>query len=230
MRVVIAEDSGLLRHMLAETLAGRGCEVIGQVDNAQDLVRLVDADPPDVIVVDIRMPPTHRDEGLRAAEQIRNRHPDVGVLVLSHYAETAYAVRLLEQSTRAIGYLVKDRVQDTDRLVDALRRVAAGEVLVDPEVVVRVMRRPRLVDPLLRLTPAERHVLALVAEGASNATIAGTLNYSVKTVEKRITAIAQKLGLREFNDGEPAGVNVRVLAALTYLRSTELAPGYGTTQ
>jgi DNA-binding NarL/FixJ family response regulator len=201
--------------MLAEALTARGCEVVGEAGTPDELLHLVDTGPPDVVVVDIRMPPTHRDEGLRAIEQIRARHSAVGVLVLSHYAETGYAIRLLQCAPRAVGYLVKDRVQDTDRLFDALRRVAAGEVVVDPDVIQRVMLRPRVVDPLDQLTPSERQVLALVAEGHSNNAIAGKLGYSVKTVEKRITAVSQKLGLRAVDDG----INVRVLAVLTYLRS-----------
>jgi DNA-binding NarL/FixJ family response regulator len=202
----------MLRQLLVEALTSRGLEVTGQAANAVELLGLVAAQPPDVVVADIRMPPSYQDEGLRAAERIRSGYPDVGVLVLSHYAETSYAIRLLEGLTGRVGYLVKDRVQDTDRLVDTIRRVAGGEVVVDPEVIRRVMLRSRTVDPLQRLTPSEREVLALIAEGLSNAAIARRLSYSVKTVEKRVTAIAQKLGLREI-DG-----NVRVLAVLAYLR------------
>jgi DNA-binding NarL/FixJ family response regulator len=219
VRVVIAEDSGLLRHLLTDALAGRGCTVTGQAGDPDELLGLVDTEPPDAVVLDIRMPPTYRDEGIRAAEQVRARHPGVAVLVLSHYAETAYAVRLLECSSRAIGYLVKDRVQDPDRLVEALRRVVAGEVVIDPDVVSRVLLRRRVTDPLRHLTTGERQVLAMMAEGRSNAAIAGTLNYSVKTVEKRVTAISEKLGLRGMGDPGRDGVNVRVLAVVTYLRS-----------
>src|SRR5207247_321790 len=140
----------------------------------------------------IRMPPTQRDEGLQAAERIRALYPEVGLLVLSHYAETSYAVRLLEMADRAVGYLVKDRVQDTERLVDAIGRVASGEIVIDPEVVQRMLLRPRAADPLTRLTPVDRQVLALMAEGRSNVAIAQRLNYSIKTIEKRATAIAQK--------------------------------------
>ena len=218
MRVVIAEDSGLLRHLLAETLTAHGCRVVGQAGTAPELLHLVDAAPPEVVVTDIRMPPSYRDEGLVAVEQLRRRHADLGVLVLSHYAETAYAVRLLECASRGVGYLIKDRVQDADRLVDAVRRVAAGEVILDPDVVQRIVLRPRVADPLRRLTAAERGVLALMAEGHSNHAIADKLSYSVKTVEKRITAIAQKLDLRGLDRNGPAAVNVRVLAVLAYLR------------
>jgi DNA-binding NarL/FixJ family response regulator len=219
VRVVIAEDSGLLRQLLVEALTGRGQEVVGETGTPGGLLDLVDTERPDVAVVDIRMPPTHTDEGLVAAERVRQRHPDVGILVLSHYAETGYALRLLECAARGAGYLVKDRVQDADRLVDALARVAAGEVVVDPEVVQRLLFRPRLVDPLDRLTGAERDVLALMAEGRSNAAIARKVSYSVKTVEKRVTAIADKLGLRDL-DADPGEVNIRVLAVLAYLANS----------
>jgi DNA-binding NarL/FixJ family response regulator len=221
MRVVIAEDSGLLRQMLTETLTRRGFDVIAQAKALPELLGLVAADPPDVVVLDIRMPPTHRDEGLQAAEEIRARHPSVGLLVLSHYAETSYAVRLLELSSHAVGYLVKDRVQDADRLVEAVQRVAAGEVVIDPEVVQRVLSRPRVVDPLDRLTAVERQVLSLMAEGRSNTAIAQKLSYSVKTIEKRVTAISQKLGLPHPNDHDRSDVNVRVLAVLAYLRRAD---------
>jgi DNA-binding NarL/FixJ family response regulator len=221
MRIVIAEDSGLLRQMLTEILTSRGFNVIGQAESLPELLGLVWADPPDIVVLDIRMPPTHRDEGLRAAEEIHARYPSVGLLVLSHYAETSYAVRLLELSSHAVGYLVKDRVQDADRLIEALQRVAAGEVVIDPEVVQRVLFRPRVVDPLERLTPVEREVLALMAEGRSNTAIAQKLSYSVKTIEKRVTAISQKLGLPHPDDHDRSDVNLRVLAVLAYLRSVD---------
>jgi DNA-binding NarL/FixJ family response regulator len=221
MRVVIAEDSGLLRQLLAELLTCRGFDVIGQAQTLPELLRLVAADPPDVVVLDIRMPPAYRDEGLQAAEEIHARHPSVGLLVLSHYAETSYAVRLLELSSHAVGYLIKDRVQDADRLLEALHRVAAGEVVIDPEVVQRVLLRPRAIDPLERLKLVERQVLALMAEGRSNAAIAHKLSYSVKTIEKRVTAISQKLGLPHPHDHDRGDVNVRVLAVLTYLRTVD---------
>lgn len=218
MRLVIADDSGLLRQMLAETFTRRGLDVIAEAGSLPELLKAVAADPPDVVVLDIRMPPDHRDEGLQAATRIRADHPGVGLLVLSHYAETSYAVRLLEVATDAVGYLVKDRVQDTDRLIDAVERVARGEVVVDTEVIQRVMRRHRTDDPLRDLTPSERHVLALMAEGRSNSAIAVELNYSLKTVEKRITAVSRKLGLAHTQ--ERSAVNVRVLAVLTYLRNS----------
>jgi DNA-binding NarL/FixJ family response regulator len=214
---MIAEDSGLLRQMLAEMLTRRGYQVTGQAETKEELLSLVDAAPPDVVVLDIRLPPGHRDEGVQAAVEIRARHPRVGLLILSHYAETSYAMRLLENGARGVGYLVKDRVQDSDRLVDAIERVAAGETAIDPEVVERVMFRRRTADPLERLTQGELHVLALMAEGLSNAAIAQRLSYSPKTVEKRITAITSKLGLQD-DDISRGDVNVRVLTVLTYLR------------
>lgn len=221
---MIAEDSGLLRHLLVQALTGRGLTVTGQAADGGELLALVAADPPDVVIADIRMPPGHGDEGLRAAEQIRRRHPGVGLLVLTHYAETAYAVRLLTVADHAVGYLVKDRVQDADRLVEAVRRVAAGEMVVDPLVVTRMLNRRRRADPLARLTPGEREVLALVAEGWSNAAIAGKLGYSAKTVEKRLSAVGGKLGLPTIDVDCRPDVNIRVLAVLAYLRA-EREPG-----
>ncbi len=217
MRVMIAEDSGLLRQLLGELLTRHGLEVTGQAANGDDLLRLVEGAPPDVVVLDIRLPPSYRDEGLRAASEIRARHPQVGLLVLSHYAETSYAMRLLEGGARGVGYLVQDRVQDAARLVDAIRRVAAGEAAIDPEVVQRVMFRRRTADPLERLTLGERQVLGLIAEGWSNAAIADRL------VEKRVTAITQKLDLPTSDDAGRSDINVRVLAVLTYLRRADQA-------
>jgi DNA-binding NarL/FixJ family response regulator len=221
VRVMIAEDSGMLREMLTELLSRHGIEVTGHASTKEEILSVVDLQPPDAVVLDIRLPPGQHDEGLHAAAAIRARHPTVGLLVLSHYAETSYAVRLLDNGPRGVGYLVKDRVQDTSRLIDAIRRVADGEVVIDPEVVARVMARRRTVDPLDRLTPGEREVLALVAQGLSNTAIAEQLNYSLKTVEKRVTAIARKLDLPDTETGTRSGVNVRVLAVLTYLRRTE---------
>lgn len=220
MRIMIAEDSGLLRQMLAEMLTRRGFDVTGQAQTKEELLQLVKTAPPDVVILDIRLPPGHRDEGLQAASEIRSRHPQIGLLVLSHYAETSYAMRLLENGARGVGYLVKDRVQDSDRLVDAIRRVAAGEAAIDPEVVERVMFRRRTVDPLERLTSGERRVLALMAEGLSNTAIAERLGYSPKTVEKRMTAITQKLELPD-PDISRSDINIRVLIVLTYLRSAD---------
>jgi DNA-binding NarL/FixJ family response regulator len=214
---MIAEDSGLLRQMLVDLLTDHGCVVTGVSDTKEGLLPQVAAAPPDVVLLDIRLRPGQRDEGLQAAEEIRARHPDVGLLVLSQYAETSYAIRLLEAAAHSVGYLVKDRVADGAGLVDALTRVARGETVIDPDVVARLVRRKRSADPLERLTPAERDVLALVAQGRSNVAIAEALSYSVKTVEKRITAISQKLRLPTGEDR--TRVNLRVLAVLTYLRT-----------
>ena len=219
MRIVIGEDSGLLRAMLLSTLAGYGLDVVGAAGDLPSLLRTVEDTDPDLVILDIRMPPGYSDEGLQAAERIHAGHPAAGLLVLSQYAETGYAQRLLELRARALGYLVKDRVQDADRLVEAITRVGAGEVVVDPEVIHQVLRRPRVDDPLEPLTRSERDVLALLAEGYSNSAISRKLSYSGKTVEKRITAIAQKLGLPQVLDVDRADVNIRVLAVLTYLRS-----------
>jgi DNA-binding NarL/FixJ family response regulator len=186
-----------------------------------ELLAVVAADPPDLVVLDIRMPPTHRDEGIQAAEHIRSRHPEVGLLILTHYAETAYALRLLEIADRAVGYIVKDRVQDSARLIETVHRVAAGETVIDPLVVQQILHRPRLTDPLTRLTQAERRVLALIAEGFSNSAIAQKLSCSVKTVEKRVTTIAHTLGLPSVEDDTRADVNLRVLAVLAYLRKPQ---------
>lgn len=218
MRVVIVEDSGLLRQLLTELLVWRGFDVVGTASTQEEALAVVAAAPPDVVLLDVRLPPDYRDEGLQAARQIRARHPQVGLLVLSHYLETSYAMRLLADARDAVGYLVKDRVQDGDGLVEAINRVAAGEVVIDPDVVRQVMRLRRKVDPLRGLTDAERRVLSLMAEGCSNVAIADRLSCSPKTVEKRTTSISQKLSLPTFDSASRAGVNLRVLAVLTYLR------------
>jgi DNA-binding NarL/FixJ family response regulator len=184
------------------------------------LLAITAVDPPDLVVSDVRMPPDFRDEGIRAAEQIRARHPAVGLLILTHYPEAAYAVRLLEVADRAAGYIVKDRVQNTARFVESVRRVAAGETVIDSILVQDILRRPRLANPLDRLAPSERRILALIAEGYSNSAIAQRLSYSVKTVEKRVTSIAHTLALPSVEDGGRSQVNLRVLAVLAYLRQT----------
>jgi len=219
VRAVIAEDSGLLRTLLTGLLTSRGIDVVGETATGVESLRVLDTHPADVVVLDIRMPPAFSDEGLRAAEAIRARHPSVALLILSHYAETTYARRLLEFANRAVGYLIKDRVQDSDRLIESLHRVVAGEVVIDPEIVQQVLLRPRAANPLQRLSGGELRVLALMAEGRSNNAIARELNFVAGTVEKRITAIGQKLGLPHVDDPERTGVNIRVLAVLTYLRN-----------
>jgi DNA-binding NarL/FixJ family response regulator len=218
VRVVIVEDSGLLRQMLVTLLTSRGIEVVGQAEERYEAVAVVATTRPDVAIMDIRIPPDHRDDGLRAAATIHANQPDVGLLVLSHYLETSYAERLLSIADTGVGYLVKDRVQDGDGLVDAIHRVADRGVVVDADLVRRVMGRRRRHDPLERLTPHERQVLALVAEGYSNAAIGQRATCSVKTVEKRITTISEKLGLTAARDAERGGLNIRVLAVLEYLR------------
>jgi DNA-binding NarL/FixJ family response regulator len=214
IRVVIAEDSVLLREGLARLLEESGFEVAGQAGDAEDLLRKVGAHKPDVAVVDVRMPPSHTDEGLRAAHQIRSEHPDTGVLVLSQYVEEAYALDLLSQSTESTGYLLKDRVADIDTFTDAVRRVASGGSALDPEVVSLLLGRRRREDPLEALTPREREVLGLMAEGRSNAAIAEQLVVTERAVEKHVTSIFTKLDLTPTVEDHR-----RVLAVLAYLRS-----------
>ncbi|HEX5956800.1 MAG TPA: response regulator transcription factor, partial [Solirubrobacterales bacterium] len=195
MRVVVAEDSVLLREGIARLLGDHGFDVVGQAGDADDLVRKVGAHKPDVAVVDIRMPPTNTDDGLRAALRIRDEHPQTGVLVLSAYVEEAYALELVAESASGLGYLLKDRVADVDGFVDAVRRVADGGSALDPEVVSRLVGRNRRDDPLAELTPREREVLELMAEGRTNAAIAERLVVTERAVEKHVTSIFGKLGL-----------------------------------
>ena len=214
MRVVIAEDSVLLREGIARLLEESGFEVVGQAGDSEDLLRKVGAHKPDVAVIDVRMPPTHTDEGLRAARRIRAEHPDTGVLVLSQYIEEAYALELLSESTESTGYLLKDRIADVETFTDAVRRVGNGGSALDPEVVGLLLGRRRRQDPLAALTPREREVLGLMAEGRSNAAMARTMVVSERAVEKHVTAILSKLEL-------PPAVedHRRVLAVLAFLRS-----------
>jgi DNA-binding NarL/FixJ family response regulator len=214
MRVVIADDTMLIREGTARLLEEAGFEIAGKVDDAHKLLRAVALDHPDVAIVDIKMPPTYTDEGLVAAEQIRARHPQVGVLVLSQYLESRYATRLLEHHPEAVGYLLKERVSDIAVLADAIRRVAEGECVLDPTIVTRLIQRPRHRRPLDELTDREREVLALVAEGRSNHAIAGLLVLSPKTVEAHIGRVFAKLGLDDTPD-----YHRRVLAVLAFLRS-----------
>ncbi len=213
MRVVIAEDHALLRAGLARLLEDAGHEVVAQAADAEDLLRKVRAHRPDVAVTDIRMPPGHSDEGLRAALAIRRELPGTGVLVLSQYVDEAYAFELLSGSTEGVGYLLKDRIADVDALLDGVRRVAAGGSALDPEVVAHLLGRRRRDDPLTTLTPREREVLALMAEGRSNRAIAEALVVTERAVEKHVTSIFAKLGLPV-----TAGDHRRVLAVLTFLR------------
>ena len=213
MRVVIADDSVLLREGLALLLEDAGIEVAGQAGDAEDLLRKVRAHHPDVAVTDIRMPPTQTDEGLRAAQQIRAEMPGVGVLVLSQHIDEGYALELLQGSAEGVGYLLKDRVADVAGFTDALRRVNEGGSVLDPEVVGQLLGRRRADEPLDRLTPREREVLALMAEGRTNQSIAGKLVVTERAIEKHVTSIFSKLGLSTAEDGHR-----RVLAVLTYLK------------
>jgi DNA-binding NarL/FixJ family response regulator len=213
MRVVIAEDAGLLREGLAQMLAERGHEVCAAVADAGALLAAVSEHKPDVAVVDIRMPPTHTDEGLRAALALRADHPGTGVLVFSQYIETRYATRLLEGNAAGVGYLLKDRVADVAEFTDALERVAAGGTALDPEVVSQLLGASRRSTGLASLTARERDVLSLMAEGRSNAGIAAGLVVSGGAVEKHVASIFAKLGLPPSE-----GDNRRVLAVLQYLR------------
>ena len=213
-RVVIAEDSVVLREGLVGLLAERGFDVIAAVGDAAALLAAVDADPPDATVVDIRMPPTHTDEGLRAAIDLRRRHPALAVLVFSQYVETRYAAELLADRSDGVGYLLKDRVAHVSEFVDALRRVVGGGTALDPEVVSQLMAASRRTDGLAALTPREREVLALMAEGRTNAAIAAQLVVTPRAVEKHVGNIFMKLDLPESDTDHR-----RVLAVLRWLRS-----------
>jgi DNA-binding NarL/FixJ family response regulator len=214
LRVVVADDSVLLREGLVRLLEESGFDVVGQAGDAEDLMRKVGAHKPDVAVVDVRMPPTHTDEGLRAAHRIRSEQPGTAVLVLSQYVEEAYALDLLSESTERTGYLLKDRVSDVDTFTDAVRRVANGGSALDPEVVALLLGRRRREDPLESLTAREREVLGLMAEGRSNAAIAEALVVTERAVEKHVTSIFSKLDLPPTVEDHR-----RVLAVLAYLRA-----------
>ena len=213
MRVILADDSVLLREGLARMLVESGFEVVAQVGDAEALLAAVDADPPDVCIVDIRMPPTNTTEGLQAALHLRVHHPEVAVLVLSQYVETRYAMELLAQGADGVGYLLKDRVGDIAELLAALRSVVAGRSVIDPAVVSRLVGRHRRADPMEALTAREREVLEQMAEGRSNRAIGERLFLSPKTVEAHVSAIFSKLGIEDTPDD-----NRRVLSVLTWLR------------
>ena len=214
MRVVLADDEGLLREGLARLLTDAGFEVIGKAADAAALMRLVDARLPDVVLTDIRMPPGHSDEGLVAAEQIRDRHPQIGVLVLSHHVDSRYAMRLIGSFPQRSGYLLKERISEVAVLADALRRIGEGECVIDPTIVSRLMSRGEHGGALADLTKREREVLSLMAEGHSNEGICRTLFLSPKTVEGHIRHIFMKLGIPAQPDH-----NRRVLAVLAFLRA-----------
>ena len=212
MRVIVADDSVLLREGLVRLLEESGFEVVGQAGDGEELMRKAKAHKPDIAIVDIRMPPTHTDEGLRAAIAIRQAMPDTGVMVLSEYLEEEYALELVADDAAGVGYLLKSRVADLDHFVDAVRRVAEGGSALDPEVVSQMVGRRRAADPLAELTPREREVLRLMAEGRSNRAVAETLVISERAVEKHVTSIFSKLNLPQSSEDHR-----RVLAVLTFL-------------
>lgn len=211
---MVAEDSTLLREGLVRMLVDEGHDVIASVSDADALLDAVEQDRPDIVVTDVRMPPGHSDEGLRAALSIRSRWPEVAVLVLSQYVENRYAAELISGSGGKVGYLLKDRVAEVDDFLDALNRVAAGGTAFDPEVVRALLSRTSQSNPLERLTPRERDVLELMAQGYTNARISTDLHISVSSTEKHINAIFDKLGL-----ANSTGLSRRVMAVVAYLRS-----------
>jgi DNA-binding NarL/FixJ family response regulator len=214
MQVMIADDAVLFREGLARVLQAAGIEVAAQVGDGEQLLVRVRADPPEAVVVDIRMPPTHTAEGLEAARRIRAEHPRVGVLVLSQYVEPHHAVQLLQDGAGGVGYLLKDRIADVEEVVDAVRRVAAGGSVIDPEVVAQLVSRRRTHDPIQELSERERQVLALMAEGRSNQAISERLYLSPKTVEAHVHSIFTRLDLHAAPDDHR-----RVLAVLAFLRT-----------
>jgi DNA-binding NarL/FixJ family response regulator/class 3 adenylate cyclase len=213
LRVVLADDSVLLREGIARLLEDAGFDIVGRSGDGDDLMLKVRSYSPDVAIVDIRMPPTHTDEGLRAAAEIREKHPGTGVLVLSQYLESGYALELLSSSAEGVGYLLKDRVADVDEFCSAVRRVAEGGSALDPEVVSRLVGRRRRDDPIAQLTPREREVLELMAEGRSNQAISERMYVTMRAVEKHVTSIFVKLGLPPASEDHR-----RVLAVLAFLR------------
>jgi DNA-binding NarL/FixJ family response regulator len=214
MRIVIADDEMLLREGLARLLSDAGFDVVGKATNATELLRSVRTTSPDVAIVDIRMPPGNSDEGLVAASEIRSAHPNIGVLILSHYLESNYAMRVLQEHPERVGYLLKERVSDIAVLADALHRISDGECVLDPTIVFRLLNKPRAQSPLAELSDRERDVLGLIAEGCSNNAIGKRLFLSPKTVETHIRQIFLKLDL-----GEQPDSHRRVLAVLTFLRA-----------
>jgi DNA-binding NarL/FixJ family response regulator len=214
VRVAIAEDSVLLREGIARLLGEAGFDVVAQCENAEDLLLKVRSFPPEVVILDIRLPPTHNDEGLRAALELRANHPSVGVLVLSQYVEVGLALKLLANSADGVGYLLKDRIGDVDEFVAAVRRVAEGGSALDPIIVSTLLARQRPDDPIAQLTPREREVLELMASGSSNQGIADRLVITVRAVEKYVSSIFSKLDLPS-----TGSESRRVLAVLMFLRS-----------
>ena len=215
MRVVIADDSVLLREGIARLLAEGGIEVAARAGDAESLLHAVEVERPDLAVIDVRMPPGHRDEGLRAAIEIRRRWPAVALLVLSQFVEERYAAELLSEETTGVGYLLKDRVADVAEFLDAVERVAGGGTVIDPDVVRQLLARTRKSDPLARLTPREKEVLCLMAEGRSNSAIAERLVVSAGAVEKHVSNIFMKLDLPPDDERHQR----RVMAVVHYLNS-----------
>jgi DNA-binding NarL/FixJ family response regulator len=213
VRVVIADDSVLVREGIAALLTRAGVEVAAQASDSDELLERIEAEQPDVAIVDIRMPPTHTDEGLRAAHEIRRRHPQMGILIVSQYVEAGVATRLLAESPEGLGYLLKDRVREPDDFVGALERVADGGSALDPEIVSGLLGGGRANGSLTSLTPREREVLELVAEGLTNQAIAARLQIALRSVEKHVSAIFIKLGLPD-----TGSEHRRVLAVLQFLR------------
>jgi DNA-binding NarL/FixJ family response regulator len=213
VRVVIADDSLLIRDGLASLLRDAGVDVVAQTASADDLLLKITSYQPDVAIIDVRMPPTHTDEGLRAAEEIRRRYPEVGILILSQHVEVGIATRLLSESAAGIGYLLKDRVTNLEDFTAALRRVAEGGSVLDPQIVSQLLTKGRSADdPLNRLTPREREVIELVAEGRSNKGIGERLVITERAVQKHVTSIFMKLGLQQSDDDHR-----RILAVLAYM-------------
>jgi DNA-binding NarL/FixJ family response regulator len=222
MRLILADDAAVIREGLARLLAEEGFDVVAQVGDANDLVALVGLERPDVVLVDIRMPPSYTDEGLVAAQQIRAAHPDIGVLVLSQHIDVAYAMKLVTEQSSRVGYLLKDRIADVPELVAALRHIADGGSVVDPGLVAELVSAPAVDDPLAGLTKREREVLALLAEGRTDRGIAQLLYVTPKTVEAHVRSIFRKLDLPS-----DATDNRRVHAVLTFLRMQTREPQSG---
>jgi DNA-binding NarL/FixJ family response regulator len=214
LRVLVADDSVLLREGLVRLLQESGCEVVGQAGDADDLLRKVRAHKPAVAIIDVRMPPDNSDDGLRAALKIRTEQPETGVLVLSQYIEEQYAIELIGEASEGVGYLLKERITDVNTLLDAVHRIARRGSVIDPQVVSQLLRRHRHADPLADLSDREREVLELMAEGRSNHAVAARLVISERAVEKHVTSIFGKLGLPPAEDDHR-----RVLAVLTFLRA-----------
>jgi DNA-binding NarL/FixJ family response regulator len=224
MRVIVADDSGLYRDLVVQTLTSHGHEVVGEARSATELLVLVDAAQPDVVLADIRMPPTHTDDGLRAALCIRDRHPAVAVVLLSHHGEIEYAMQLAQALPDRAGYLLKERATGTRELLDAIDRAASGGLVIDPAIVAGLMNRSRADNPLRHLTARELQTLALMAEGLANTAIAARMNVRQSTVEKHASALFRKLGGCARLDATTGPDNARVRAVLMYLRYSGTSP------